>query len=63
MSGETSSVRGTVDYDAEHSIDFGVVLIAFMVIIIIGMISKQTEKAILFALGLSAFLIITLWNI
>ena len=52
-----------IDYGAEHLIDFGVVLIAAMTIIIIGMISKQTEKAILFALGLSAFLIIILWNI
>ncbi|GAB4540949.1 MAG: hypothetical protein Tsb0014_32520 [Pleurocapsa sp.] len=52
-----------IDYGAEHLIDFGVVLIAFTVIIVIGMISKQTEKALLFALGLSAFLIIILWNI
>ena len=52
-----------IDYGAEHLIDLGVVLIAFTVIIIIGMISKQTEKAILFALALSAFLIIILWNI
>ena len=34
-----------------------------MVIIIIGMISKQMEKALLFALALSVFLIIILWNI
>ena len=52
-----------IDYGAEHLIDLGVVLIAFTVIIIIGMISKQTEKALIFALGLSAFLIIILWNI
>ena len=52
-----------IDYGAEHLIDFGVVLIVFTVIVIIGMINKQTDKAILFALGLSAFLIIILWNI
>ncbi len=52
-----------IDYGAEHLIDFGVVLIAFTVIIIIGMISKQTAKALLFALALSTFLIIVLWNI
>ena len=52
-----------IDYGAEHLIDVGVVLIAITIVIIIGMISKQTEKAILFALGLSAFLIIILWNI
>ena len=52
-----------VDYGAEHLIDFGVVLIAFTVVIIIGMFSKQMEKALLFALALSAFLIIILWNI
>ena len=52
-----------VDSGAEHLIDFGVVLIAFTVIIIIGMLSKQTEKAILFALALSTFLMIILWSI
>ena len=52
-----------ISYGAEHLIDFGVVLIAVTIIIIIGMLSKQTEKAILFALALSAFLIIILWNI
>lgn len=60
---EQSPKDPLVDYGAEHLIDFGVVLVAFAVIIIIGMISKQTEKAILFALALSAFLIIILWNI
>ena len=52
-----------IAYGAEHLIDVGVVLIAVTIVLIIGMISKQTEKAILFALGLSAFLIIILWNI
>lgn len=52
-----------INYGAEHLIDIGVVLIAFMIVIIIGMLSKQVEKALLFALGLSAFLIIILWNI
>ena len=52
-----------IGYGAEHLIDFGIVLIVFAIVIIIGMISKQTEKAILFALALSAFLIIVLWNI
>ena len=52
-----------VDYGAQHLIDFGIVLIVFAIVIIVGMISKQTEKAILFALALSAFLIIVLWNI
>ena len=52
-----------IDYGAEHLIDFGIVLIVFAIVMIIGMISKQTEKAILFALALSAFLIIVLWNI
>ncbi|GAB4549199.1 MAG: hypothetical protein Tsb0014_43860 [Pleurocapsa sp.] len=58
-----SSRDSLIDYGAEHLIDIGIVLIAFMVIIIIGMISKELEKAILFALGLSTFLIIILWNI
>lgn len=52
-----------IDYGAEHLIDLGVVLIAFTVVIIIGMFSKQVEKALLFALALSAFLIVILWNI
>ena len=52
-----------VDYGAQHLIDFGIVLIVFAIVIIIGMISKQTEKALLFALALSAFLIIVLLNI
>lgn len=52
-----------INYGAEHLIDFGVVLIAVTIVLIIGMLSKQTEKAILFALALSAFLIIILWNI
>jgi len=52
-----------IDYGAEHLIDFGVVLIVFTVIIIVGMLSKQLEKSLLFALGLSACLIIILWNI
>ena len=60
---DDSGQDSLIDYGAEHLIDFGVVLLAFTVIIIIGMISKQTEKALLFALGLSAFLIIILWNI
>ena len=60
---EPSQKDPLIDYGAEHLIDFGVVLTAFTIIIIIGMINKQTEKAILFALGLSAFLIIILWNI
>ncbi len=60
---EPSPKDPLIDYGAEHLIDIGVVLIAFMVVIIIGMISKQLETAILFALGLSAFLIIILWNI
>ncbi|GAB4544639.1 MAG: hypothetical protein Tsb0014_38650 [Pleurocapsa sp.] len=60
---EPSPRDSLIDYGAEHLIDIGVVLIAFMVVIIIGMISKQLETAILFALGLSAFLIIILWNI
>ena len=60
---DRSQQDSLISYPAEHLIDFGVVLIVFMVIIIIGMISKQTEKAIVFALGLSAFLIVILWNI
>ena len=52
-----------INYDAEHLIDFGVLLIAVTIVLIIGIISKQTQKAILFALALSAFLIIILWNI
>ena len=52
-----------IDYGAEYLIDVGVVLVAFTVIIIIGMFSKHLKTALLFALGLSAFLIIILWNI
>ena len=37
-----------IDYSAEYLIDFGVVLI-------VGMISKQTKTVLLFALALSAF--------
>ena len=59
---EPSPKDALINYGAEHLIDIGVVLIAFMVVIIIGMISKQLETAILFALGLSAFLIIILWT-
>jgi hypothetical protein len=60
---QSSGEDSLIDTGAEHLIDFGVVLIAFTVIIIIGMISKQTEKALLFALALSTLLIIILWNI
>lgn len=60
---QSSKQDPLIDTGAEHLIDFGVVLIAFAVIIIIGMISKQTEKAIIFALALSTFLMIILWNI
>lgn len=60
---QSSGEDSLVDSGAEHLIDFGVVLIAFTVIVIIGMISKQTEKAILFALALSTFLMIVLWYI
>ena len=60
---DQSQQDSLISYPAEHLIDFGVVLIAVTVIIIIGMLNKQTEKAILFALALSAFLIIVLWNI
>ena len=60
---DQSGQDSLIDYGAEHLIDFGVVLIAVTIVLIIGMISKQTEKAILFALALSAFLIIILWNI
>ena len=52
-----------IDYSAEYLIDFGVVLIAVTLILIVGMISKQTKTVLLFALALSAFLIIILWNI
>ncbi len=60
---QRSQQDSLIDYEAEHLIDFGVVLIVFTLIIVIGMISKQTAKAILFALALSTFLIIVLWNI
>ena len=33
-----------IDYGAEHLIDFGIVLIVFAIVIIIGMISKQNGK-------------------
>ena len=52
-----------IDYDAEYLIDFGVVLIVVAIVLIIGMINKQTKNALLFALALSACLIIILWNI
>ncbi len=52
-----------INYGAEHLIDFGVVLLAVTIVLIIGMISKQIEAAIIFALALSAFLIIVLWSI
>ncbi len=60
---DNSQPNSLIDYGAEHLIDFGVVLIAVTVVLIIGMLSKQMEKAILFALGLSTFLIIILWYI
>lgn len=52
-----------IAYGAEHLIDFGVVLLVFTIVIIIGIISKRLEHAILFALGLSAFLAVILWNL
>ena len=60
---DQSQQDSLISYPIEHLIDFGVVLIVVMVVIIIGMLSKQTEKAIVLALGLSAFLIVILWNI
>ena len=60
---DQSQQDSLINYGAEHLIDFGVILIAVTVILIIGMLNKQMEKAILFALALSAFLIIILWNI
>lgn len=60
---QSSGQDPLIDYNAEHLIDFGVVLIVFAVIIIIGMLSKQTATALFFALALSTFLIIVLWNI
>lgn len=52
-----------INYGAEHLIDFGVVLIAVTLVSIVGMLSKQSKDVLLFALALSAFLIIVLWNI
>jgi|GEM_PF-6601023 len=52
-----------IDYGAEHLIDFGVVLLVFTIIIIVGILSKHAQAALLFALGLSTFLIIILWYI
>lgn len=60
---DNSQTDPLVDSGAEHLIDFGVILIAVIIVLIIGMLSKQMEKAILFALALSAFLMIILWNI
>ncbi|WP_052055217.1 hypothetical protein [Myxosarcina sp. GI1] len=60
---ERSQRDPLIDYSAEHLIDFGVVLLAVTVILIIGMLSKQMEIAILFALALSTCLIIVLWSI
>lgn len=63
QSQKRSPQTSLINYGAEHLIDFGVILIAITIILIVGMISKQMEKAILFALGLSACLILILWNI
>lgn len=52
-----------IAYGAEHLIDLGVVLLVFTIVIIIGILSKRVEHAILFALALSAFLIVILWNL
>ena len=52
-----------ISYEAEYLIDFGVILIAITLVIIIGMISQHTKTVLLFALALSAFLIIVIWNI
>jgi hypothetical protein len=60
---ERSLQTSLINYGAEHLIDFGVILIAVTIILIIGMLSKQMQKAILFALGLSVCLILILWNI
>ena len=60
---EQSGRDPMISYEAEYLIDFGVILIAVTIVIIIGMISKHTKLVLLFALALSAFLIIVLWNI
>ena len=52
-----------IDYGAQHLIDFGIVLIVFAIVMIIGMLSKQMAKALLFALAFSAFLVVILWSI
>lgn len=60
---EPSQSDPLIAYGAEHLIDFGVVLLAVTIVLVIGIISKQLEYALLFALALSAFLIVILWNL
>jgi hypothetical protein len=62
QSPEPSQLDPLIAYGAEHLVDFGVVLLAVTIVIVIGIISKQLEYALLFALALSAFLIVILWN-
>ncbi|MEO1427791.1 MAG: hypothetical protein AAFV71_01750 [Cyanobacteria bacterium J06633_8] len=52
-----------IDSGSENLIDFGLVILAVAVVITIGIINQQLNKAILFSLALSAFLIIILWSI
>lgn len=43
---DNSQTDPLVNNGAEHLIDFGVILIAVTIVLIIGMLNKQMEKAI-----------------
>lgn len=52
-----------IDYGAEHIIYFGVFLVIIAIAVILGIISRKMEHAILFSFVLSITFIVFLWNL
>ena len=52
-----------IDYGAEHLIYFGVFLVVVAIAIILGMLSRKLEHALMFSLVLTVIFMIFLWNL
>lgn len=52
-----------IDYGAEHLIYFGVFLVVVAIAIIIGMLSRKLEHALVFSLILTVIFMVFLWNL
>lgn len=52
-----------IDYGAEHLIHFGIFLIVVASAIVIGMLSRKLEHALIFSFVLTIIFMFFLWNL